>query len=128
MAQLETKCQNLKTVVQRFNFKINLLNQRGLPGLVAPNDELISLEEYCQNVYPIATDKDKFVDIKGHVIGEAFLEALNFDLMIKHEIKHILVNKPTFENYTEVEEVYRKLINLSVLSEDRWDHLCEIIE
>ncbi len=33
------------------------------------------------------------------------LEDLDFDLTIKHEIKHIFVNKPTFEKYTEVDEV-----------------------
>lgn len=128
MTQLETKCQTLKIVVQRFHFKFNLLNQIGFPGLVAPNDKLISLEEYCQNLYTIVTNKAKFAGIKGHLTGKDFLEALNFDLMIKHEIKHIFVNKPTFGKYTEVDEVYRKLINLSILNEDRWDHLCEIIE
>jgi len=49
------------------------------------------------------------------------LEALVFDLTIKHEIKHIFVNKPIFEKYTEVDEVYRKLVNLSIQSQDRWD-------
>ena len=62
----------------------------------------------------------------GHITGKEFLEDLNFDLIIKHEIKHIFVNKPTFEKYTEVDEVYKKLINLAIPSEDIWNHLCEI--
>lgn len=128
MTQLETKCQALKTIVQRFHFKFNLLNQRGLPIFLAPNDRLTSLEEYCQMLYAIATDKTIFAGIKGHLTGKEILEALDFDSIIKHEIKHIFVNKPTFEKYTEVDEVYRKLVNLSMSSEDRWDHLCEIIE
>jgi len=69
MTELETKCQTLKTSVQRFHFKFNLLNHRGLPGLVAPNDWLIILEEYCQKLYTIATDKAKFVGIKGLLQG-----------------------------------------------------------
>ena len=125
---METKCQTSKTVVQRFHFKFNLLDQRGFLGLVAPNDRLISLEEYFQKLYTIATDKAKFAGIKGHLTRKELVEVLNFDLMIKHEIKHIFVNKPTFEKYTEVDEVYRKLINLYILSEGRWDHLCEITE
>lgn len=128
MTRLETKCQAFKTVVQRFHFKFNLLNQRGLPGLVAPDDRLFSLEEYCQKTYSIATDKANFASIKGHLIGKQMLEALDFDLTIKHEIKHIFVNKPTFEKYTEVDEVYRKLVNISIPTEDIWDHLCETIE
>jgi len=128
MTQLETKCQTLKTFFQRFHFKFNLLNQRGLPGLVAPIDKLINLEEYCQNLYTITTDKAKFSGIKGHITGKQVLEALNFDLNIKYEIKNLFVNKPTFEKYTEVDEVYKKLVNLAIPSEDQWDHLCEVIE
>lgn len=56
------------------------------------------------------------------------LEALDFDLTIKHEIKNLFVNKPTFEKYTEVDEVYRKLVNLAIPSKHRWDHLCEVTE
>jgi len=56
------------------------------------------------------------------------LEDLDFDLTIKHEIKHIFVNNPTFEKYTEVDEVCRKLVNISIPTEDKWDHLCEIIK
>lgn len=86
------------------------------------------LEEYWKTLYTIATDKAKFAGIKGHLVGKAFLEALNFDLIIKHVIKHIFFNKPIFEKYTEVDEVFRKLINLSIPCQDRWDHFCEIIE
>lgn len=114
MTQLETKSQALENVVQRFHTKFNLLNQRGLPQLVAPNNKLISLEYYSEKIYTIAIDTSKFVGIKGHVIGKTFIEALEFDLTIKHEIKHIFMNKPTFEKYTEVDEIYRKLINISI--------------
>ena len=114
--QLKTKCQTLDTIVQRFHIKFNLLNQRGLPGLVALNERLISLEEYCKKHYTIAIDKDKFAGIKGHMTGKASLEALEFDLIIKHEIKHLFINKPTFEIYTEVNEVFRRLIKLDIPS------------
>ena len=128
MTQLETKCQILKTYVQRFHFKFNLLNQRGLLGLVAPNDRLISLKEYCQKLDTRATDKEKVASITGHITRKHALEALYFYLTIKHEIKHLFVNKPTFEKYTKVDEVYRKLVNLAIPSEEQWDHLCGVIE
>lgn len=69
MTQLETKCQTLENVVKRFHIKFNLLNQRGFPGLVAPNDRFIILENYCRNLYTIATNKSKFAGIKGHITG-----------------------------------------------------------
>jgi len=54
------------------------------------------LEDYCEKLYIIATDTSKFAGFKGHVTGKTFIEALEFDLTIKHEIKHIFINKPTF--------------------------------
>jgi len=128
MTLLETKSQALENVVQRFHTKFNLINQRGLPRLVAPNDRLISLEDYCEKIYTAAIDTSKFAGIKGHVRGKSFIEALEFDLTIKHEIKHLFINKPTFEKYTEVDEVYRKVINISILNDERWDELCDTIE
>jgi len=63
--QLETKCQTLDIVFQRFHSKFNILNQKGLQGLVALNDKLIKLEYYCKKLYTIAVDKAKFSGIKG---------------------------------------------------------------
>ena len=92
------------------------------------NDKLISLSDYNKKLYTIAKDKSKFVGVKGSMIGKSFLKALDFNLIIKHEIKHIFINRPTFEKYTEVDETYRKIIKLFIPSEDRWDHLCELLE
>ena len=46
MVQLEKKCETLEIDVQRFHTKFNLLNQKGLPGLVAMNDTLNILSHY----------------------------------------------------------------------------------
>ena len=41
--QLETKCQTLDIAIHRFHSKFNVLNQKGLPILVAPSDKLVIL-------------------------------------------------------------------------------------
>ena len=56
------------------------------------------------------------------------MEGLSFDLMIKHDIKHLFIMKPTFQKYTEVDETYRKLIKYYTLDEERWDKLCELLD
>jgi len=33
-----------------------------------------------------------------------FMKAIEFDLFIKHEIKHLFLIRPTFQKYTEVDE------------------------
>ena len=78
--QLETKCQTLDISIQRFHTKFNLLNWSGFPGLVAPNDKLINLEEYCKKLYTIAIDRAKFEGIKGYMTEKYFLEALDLIL------------------------------------------------
>lgn len=45
---------------------------------MAPNNRLFNLEYYCEKLYTIAINTSKFVGIKGHVTGKAFIEALEF--------------------------------------------------
>lgn len=55
--QLETKCQTLDIFVKIFHSKFNVLNQKGFPGLVGLNDNLIKLEYYWNELYDIAVDR-----------------------------------------------------------------------
>ena len=53
---------------------------------------------------------------------------MEFDLIIKHEIKHVFINNPTFGEYTEVDEFYRELPNISIPGDEIWDKLCDTVE
>jgi len=117
----------MESSIQKFHRKFNVLNQKGLPGLIGIGEKLISLEDYHQKLYNIARDKSKFSTVKGSITGKAFMEALDFDLLIRQEIKHLFIIKPTFQKYTEVDETYRKLVKFSTLCEDRWEKLCELL-
>jgi len=86
---------------------------------VGLNDKLMKLEDYCKELYANAVDRTKFVGVKGKIIGKVFLEALVFDLTIMHEIKHLLLTKPNFESYTEVDETFRNMVNVEIPSEER---------
>lgn len=119
MLQLENKSHNLEAIIQKFHRKFNVLNQKVLPGLKGIGDKLVQLDDYQQKLYSIAKDKSKFSTIKGTITRKDFMEGLKFDLLIKHEIKHLFVIKPTFQKYTEVDETYRKLIKLSTPDEDK---------
>ena len=100
--------------VQRFFNKFKVLNKKGIPGLLVLNDKLITLSDYNQKLKRVAKDNSKFVGIQGSIIGKAFLETLQFDLKIQHEIQHIFITNPTFSKYTEVDEIYRKLPKMSI--------------
>jgi len=50
-----------------------------------------------RRLYTIATNKSKISTRKGNMTGKAFMETLDFDFLIKHEINHLFVVKPTFQ-------------------------------
>ena len=100
----------------------------------------------------VVEDSSKFARIQGSIIGKVFLETLEFDLNIhheithifitkptfletlefdlniQHEIKHIFITKPTFSKYTEVDDIYIKLIKMSIPSEYSWEKLCKLLD
>jgi hypothetical protein len=68
----------------------------------------MTLSDYKQKISMVAKDSSKFSGIQGSITGKAFLETLQPDLSIQHEIKYIFTVKPTFSKYTEVDEIYRE--------------------
>jgi hypothetical protein len=83
---------------------------------------------YKQNINAVAKKSYKFVGIQGSITSKDFLETLQLDLSIHHEIKHIFITKPTFSKYTEMDEIYRKLLKVSILGKKRWEDLCSLLE
>jgi hypothetical protein len=128
MLQLEEKVQNMDIGVQRFFSKIEALQKKGLPGLLVLNDKLMTLPDYKQKMAMVAKDSSKFSGIQGSITGKAFLETLQPDLNIQHEIKYIFIVKPTFSKYTEMDEIYRRLLKVTIPSQLRWEELCNLIE
>jgi hypothetical protein len=76
----------------------------------------------------VAKGNSKFVGIQGSITGKYFPETLQLDLNIQHEIKHIFITKPTFAKYTEIDEIYRKLLKISIPVKKRWEYLCTLLE
>jgi hypothetical protein len=128
MLQLEEKAQNMDIGVQRFFSNIEALHKKGLPDLRVLNDKLMTLSDYKQNIATMAKDSSKFSGIQGNITGKAFLETLHHDLSIQHEIKYIFLIKLTFAKYTDMDEVYRRLLKVTIPSTQRWDELCELTE
>jgi hypothetical protein len=114
--------------VQRFFCKFEVLHKKGLPGLLVLNDKFITLPNYKQKMSTVAKDSSKFVGIQGSITGKSLLETLQLDLRMQHEIKHIFITKPAFAKYTEMDEIYRKLLKISILGKKRWEDLCTLLE
>jgi hypothetical protein len=76
------------------------------------NDKIITLLDYKKKINTVAKDGSKFVGIQGSITSKDFLETLQLDLSIQHEIKHIFITKPTFSKYTEMDEIYKRFPSL----------------
>jgi hypothetical protein len=88
----------------------------------------MTLSNYKQKIATVAKDSSKFSDIQGSITGKAFLETLQPDLSIQHKIKYIFLTKMTFAKYTEMDEIYRRILKVSIPGKQRWDEMCELIE
>ena len=114
--------------VQRFFSNIDSLQKKVLPSLLVLNDNMMNLSNYKQKIAMVEKDSSKFSRIQGSIIGKAFLETLQMDLSIQHEIKYIFITRPTFTKYTEMDEVYIGLLKVTIPSQKRWEDLCTLIE
>jgi hypothetical protein len=128
MLQLEEKAQNMDVGVKRFFNKIDVLQKKGLPGLLVLNDKLMTLSDYKQKIATVAKDNSKFSGIQGSITGKEFLETLQLDLSIQHIIKYIFITEPTFSKYTEMDKVYHMILKVTISSQQRWEELCELIK
>ena len=72
--------------VQRFFNNIEALQKKGLPGLKVINDKLMTLPDYKKILAEVAKDSSKFAGIQGSITDKAFLDALQWDINIQHEI------------------------------------------
>jgi hypothetical protein len=128
MLQLEETVQTMDTGVQRFFGKIEALQKKGLPSLRVLNDKLMTLPDYKWKLATMAKDSSKFLGIQGSITGKAFLETLQLDVNIQHEIRYIFIFKPTFSKHTVMDEIYRRLLKVIIPSQLRWEELCNLIE
>ena len=88
----------------------------------------MTLPDYRKRLADVAKDSSKFTRIQGNTTGKEFLDALQWDISIQHEIRYIFVTKPTFVKYTEMDELYRRLLKVNVPSHLRWEELYDLIE
>jgi hypothetical protein len=128
MLQLEENVQSMEQGVQRFFNKIEALQKKGLPGLKVINDRLMTLPDYKKRLAEVSKDSSKFAGIQGSITEKAFMDALQLDISIQHEIRYIFITKPTFVKYTEMDQVYQRLLKVTVSSHLRWEELCDLLD
>ena len=75
-----------------------------------------------------AGDKTKFVGIEGEISSHNLLQILDDDLFICYKIKHLFVVKHSCEKYTDEDESYRKMLDLSYPTDQEWEQLVKFVQ
>jgi hypothetical protein len=114
--------------VRKFFSKIEALQKKGLPSLKVINDKLMTLPDYKKRLSEVSKDSSEFAGIQGSITGKEFLDTLQLDISIQHEIRYIFLTKPTFAKYMEMDEVYRRLLKVTMPSHLRWEELCDLLD
>lgn len=70
----------------------------------------------------------KFSGIKGTMTTRSFLETMENDFYIQNEVKHVFTVKPTFAKYIEVDEIYKRVIKLTIPDIKMWEELCDLLD
>lgn len=126
--QLEERCETLEMGVKRFSNRIEALIQWGFPNIYVINDKLITQEDYVLKMEEGTRSNIKFSGIKGSMTTREFLETMTNEFFIENEVKHVFTIKPTFEKYTKVDEIYWRVIKLTILDEKRLEELCHLLD
>jgi len=56
--------------------------------------------------------------MSGIQTGRVLYQTFENLFYLHHKVKHLFINKPTFTKYTDVDEIYRKMLNIQLLDEE----------
>lgn len=118
----------LELGVNRFCNRIEALIQKGLPNIYVINDKLITQEDYVIKMKEVARSSVNFSGIKGNMTTKAFLEIMSNGFYIQNEVKHFFYSEDNFCQIHEVDEIYRRVIKLTILDEKRWEEICDLLD
>lgn len=89
--QLQEKCSNVNSTVQRFFNRIEPLVSKGLPSMMVINYKLMPIEDYVKNVTEVGTHAASVSNIRGSATPALIANALRDTFFILDEIKHIFL-------------------------------------
>jgi len=113
--------------IGRFMVKFDALRQKGLPNPLVINDRLIPHEDYDKRIREVANGQAKNSSMKGMPMRKVLYQDFENLFYLQHERKHVFVNNPTFEKYTEVDEVYRRMVNIKLQDTKTWENLNDLL-
>ena len=75
-------------------------------------------EDYVKKLREVAKETSHISSMKSIPTGKVLLETLEKFFYLQHEVNHLFVNNPTFSRYSEVGEIYRRMMKIKIRHEE----------
>lgn len=124
---LEKRCQSIQADIDSFMLKYGILREKGLPSPLVIHDKLMTQEDYIERLNKQARSQAGSSGVKALPTGKVLYDGMENLFYIEHEVKHLFTSKPNFAKYTEVDEVYKKMIRMKLPDNEWWTSLTDIL-
>lgn len=112
-------------------WKFGILYSKGLHSPLVNNEKLMTQIDYVDKLAKYADNQasssGSTIAPKALPIGRVLFDSLENLFYVEHEIKHMFQVQPNFFQYTEVDEIVRKLQRARIPQEKRWTYMTEIL-
>jgi len=127
MLNLEEKCHNMQVAIDRFMTKLQIFREKGLPSPLVINDKLMTQLDYDNRLRYLTKEQASTSSIKALPIGKVLYNTFENLFFLEHEIKHLFFTKPNFSKYTEVDEIYRRMMNVKLPDAEWWETMTDLL-
>jgi hypothetical protein len=117
--QVQIKLVHLQRNVQWSHYKKIL--DKGLPEYYGKRGNFHPLPEYQQVLISVGENSNKFKGATRMLKGQTIVAILDNDLFLLSQLRNLFETSPTFEEYTELEKVYRRMISFKYPSIEEWE-------
>jgi len=127
MLYFEEKCHNMQVSIDRFMTKFQILREKGLSSPMVINDKLMPQLDYGDRLRKLAKEQASSSTIKALPIGKVLYDTLEKLYFLENEVKHLFLTKPNFAKYTEANEIYRRMMNVTFPDAEWWENLTYLL-
>ena len=127
MLNLKENFHNMQVAIDRFMAKFQILKKKGLPSPMVINDKLMTQLDYGNKLRQFAKEHAIFSSIKALPTCKVLYDTFENLFFLEHEVKHLFLTKPNFAKYTEVDEIYKRMVNLKLPSVEWWETMIDLL-
>jgi len=128
---VERECQGMQAEVDNYKFKIEALQDKGLPSLLTSAGKLLTREQYATRMSNFISNQitasASTSEEAGPPSGQSLYNKLENLFYIAHEINHLFEVPPNFYRYTEADVTLTKIRRHQLPKEDWWQSMLQVL-